>query len=616
MSETTADRIALLRKAKTLPDLIANRAKTAPDDEALRQYDRSKGEWVSTTFGELQERILEWHKAYAALKLERGSRVGILLPNGIDAACADQGALANALVPVPMHAIDTAGASAFILIDSQASVLVTNKLSRWQAIADTGIILPDLRHVILTEETSVPAPEGEIELHTLSDWLKMGEPLTEADLTEKPEPDDLGAIVYTSGTTGKPKGVMLTHRNVISNIQGVLKNLQPSGHETFLSFLPLSHTFERTTSYYLALGLGYTTAFNRSIANLQADFREIRPTVLMSVPRVYEMIYAKLQDGLAKKSKFVRYLFDWAVEVGWRRFCRENGLPVESSSRAWLDPFVAGFLDKKVGSQLRAVFGDRIHLYISGGAALSPAVARTFFALGVPIYQGYGMTETSPIISVNKVGHNHPNTVGPALPNIEVRLGEGDELQVRGPTVMKGYWNREEATKAIFTEDGWLRTGDVCTIYPDGNIRITGRIKEIIVTSTGEKVPPADLESAITSDRLFSQCMVVGDDRPFIAAVAVVNPDEFKTVCGELGLDPTKPESLQDPAFRKAALKRIKTSTAGSPNYGVPRQVHCTLDAWTIDNGLLTPTLKMKRNLIRQRYTAEINALYDTLVKR
>ena len=163
MSETTADRIALLRKAKTLPDLIANRAKTAPDDEALRQYDRSKGEWVSTTFGELQARILEWHKAYAALKLERGSRVGILLPNGIDAVCADQGALANALVPVPMHAIDTAGASAFILIDSQASVLVTNKLSRWQAIADTGVILPDLRHVVLTEETSVPAPEGEIE---------------------------------------------------------------------------------------------------------------------------------------------------------------------------------------------------------------------------------------------------------------------------------------------------------------------------------------------------------------------------------------------------------------------------------------------------------------------
>ena len=274
MSETTADRIALLRKAKTLPDLIANRAKTAPDDEALRQYDRSKGEWVSTTFGELQERILEWHKAYAALKLERGSRVGILLPNGIDAVCADQGALANALVPVPMHAIDTAGASAFILIDSQASVLVTNKLSRWQAIADTGIILPDLRHVILTEETSVPAPEGEIELHTLSDWLKMGEPLTEADLTEKPEPDDLGAIVYTSGTTGKPKGVMLTHRNFLTNVCDTPDCLTPIGGDIFLSFLPLSHTFERTLGYYLALGMGFIDTIrdypNRTLEEMRA----------------------------------------------------------------------------------------------------------------------------------------------------------------------------------------------------------------------------------------------------------------------------------------------------------------------------------------------------------
>ena len=529
---------------------------------------------------------------------EDGMHVAIFAENSPEWACAIYATWLRGGTVVPMDANLSAKEAAFILNDSDSSFVFTSRKNAelaMQAIALTG---------------------KNIGVCVLDDVEKPFNSRRDCEWKIECPAEALAFIVYTSGTTSNPKGVMLTHRNVISNIQGVLKNLQPSGHETFLSFLPLSHTFERTTSYYLALGLGYTTAFNRSIANLQADFREIRPTVLMSVPRVYEMIYAKLQDGLSKKSKFVRYLFDWAVEVGWRRFCRENGLPVESSSRAWLDPFVAGFLDKKVGSQLRVVFGDRIHLYISGGAALSPAVARTFFALGVPIYQGYGMTETSPIISVNKVGHNHPNTVGPALPNIEVRLGEGDELQVRGPTVMKGYWNREEATKAIFTEDGWLRTGDVCTIYPDGNIRITGRIKEIIVTSTGEKVPPADLESAITSDRLFSQCMVVGDDRPFIAAVAVVNPDEFKTVCGELGLDPAKPESLQDPAFRKAALKRIKTSTAGFPNYGVPRQVHCTLDAWTIDNGLLTPTLKMKRNLIRQRYTAEINALYDTLVKR
>lgn len=614
LADDGLERIKALDVLTTLPELLTHHLTVRPDDVAYKVYDNASKSWKDLTFKNVYDQVHAWRHAFAARsELVRGDRVAMLLPNCPEAVFFDLSALSNTLVPVPLHAIDTPKSSAFILNDSGAKVLVTNKLLKWKQIREAAET-PEIRLVVITDDKDCDDLEAPIPVMTKETFLKLGE--TSQLPKEAPKATDLAALVYTSGTTGNPKGVMLTHRNVISNIQGVLKNLQPSGHETFLSFLPLSHTFERTTSYYLALGLGYTTAFNRSIANLQADFREIRPTVLMSVPRVYEMIYAKLQDGLAKKSKFVRYLFDWAVEVGWRRFCRENGLPVESSSRAWLDPFVAGFLDKKVGSQLRAVFGDRIHLYISGGAALSPAVARTFFALGVPIYQGYGMTETSPIISVNKVGHNHPNTVGPALPNIEVRLGEGDELQVRGPTVMKGYWNREEATKAIFTEDGWLRTGDVCTIYPDGNIRITGRIKEIIVTSTGEKVPPADLESAITSDRLFSQCMVVGDDRPFIAAVAVVNPDEFKTVCGELGLDPTKPESLQDPASRKVALKRIKTATAGFPNYGVPRQVHCTLDAWTIDNGLLTPTLKMKRNLIRQRYTAEINALYDTLVKR
>ena len=497
LADDGLERIKALDVLTTLPELLTHHLTVRPDDVAYKVYDNASKSWKDLTFKNVYDQVHAWRHAFAARsELVRGDRVAMLLPNCPEAVFFDLSALSNTLVPVPLHAIDTPKSSAFILNDSGAKVLVTNKLLKWKQIREAAET-PEIRLVVITDDKDCDDLEAPIPVMTKETFLKLGE--TSQLPKEAPKATDLAALVYTSGTTGNPKGVMLTHRNVISNIQGVLKNLQPSGHETFLSFLPLSHTFERTTSYYLALGLGYTTAFNRSIANLQADFREIRPTVLMSVPRVYEMIYAKLQDGLAKKSKFVRYLFDWAVEVGWRRFCRENGLPVESSSRAWLDPFVADFLDKKVGSQLRAVFGDRIHLYISGGAALSPAVARTFFALGVPIYQGYGMTETSPIISVNKVGHNHPNTVGPALPNIEVRLGEGDELQVRGPTVMKGYWNREEATKAIFTEDGWLRTGDVCTIYPDGNIRITGRIKEIIVTSTGEKVPPADLESAITA---------------------------------------------------------------------------------------------------------------------
>ena len=599
-----------LENFTTLPQLLVNSVERYGEREALRQFDKETKSWHSLSYAQLMVRVMEWRRAYAAMNLERGTRIGILMPNSIDHACADQAALANGLVPVPLHAIDTPGASAFILSDSRAKVLVTNKLTRWKQIKAAGGDLQDLTAVIITED-EVDDETGMV--RGLSEWLAAGTHVVE--LPEGPKEDDLAGIVYTSGTTGRPKGVMLTHGNIVSNVKATLECVFPQVGDIFLSFLPLSHTFERTAGYYLALATGCTIAYNRSVLLLADDLKTIRPTVIISVPRVYERIFARVHDKLKKSRPAARYLFDWAVEIGWRDFCRRNHLPVEHTGRAWLDGLMRPLV-RKVSSTLLDQFGGRLRIAISGGAALSSKVARTFCGLGLPIIQGYGMTEASPIIAGNNRTLNQPNTVGKPFNNVEVRLGEGDEIQIKGPSITHGYWNRPDATADAFTEDGWFRTGDVGGFNELGLLSIKGRIKEIIVTSTGEKVPPADLESAITSDRLFSQCMVVGDDRPFIAAVAVVNPDEFKTVCGELGLDPTKPESLQDPAFRKAALKRIKTSTAGFPNYGVPRQVHCTLDAWTIDNGLLTPTLKMKRNLIRQRYTAEINALYDTLVKR
>mgnify|MGYP000847746671 FL=1 len=605
------ERIKALDLLTTLPELLTHHLDKRPDDTVYKQWDASTKSWRDISFKETFDEVLRWRHAFAGLGLARGARVAMLLPNCVDAVYFDQAALSNALVPVPLHAIDTPKSSAYILNDSGAEVLVTNKKLKWKGIREAAET-PNLKLVVVTDDADADDETGPIPVLSLATWLER---TPRAPLPEGPKATDLACLVYTSGTTGNPKGVMLTHRNILSNVRGVLRSLHPGEHETLLSFLPLSHTFERTTSYYLALGLGYTTAFNRSIATLSEDLKTIRPTVLMSVPRVYEMIYGKLRDGLAKKPAYVRYLFDWAVEVGWRRFCRQNGLPVEPSGRAWLDPFVAGFLDRKIGKTLRAVFGDRIHLYISGGAALSTPVAKVFLALGVNIFQGYGMTETSPIIAVNREGSNHPNTVGPALENLEVRLGEGGELQVRGPSVMQGYWNRDDATRAIFTEDGWLKTGDVAEIYSDGHIRITGRIKEIIVTSTGEKVPPSDLEAAIETDRLFAQTMVVGDDKPYIAALAVVHPDAFKELCDELGLDPEDDASLDAKPVRQAALKRIKLATSGFPNYGVPRQVKLLRDAWTIDNGLLTPTLKLKRNIIRQRYVDEIDALYDLVAK-
>ena len=280
---------------------------------------------------------------------------------------------------------------------------------------------------------------------------------------------------------------------------------------------------------------------------------------------------------------------------------------------ALLDPLFAGFLDKKVGAGIRSVFGGRPHIFIAGGAAFNPQVSKTFLGLGVNIMQGYGMTETSPIIAVNKEGFNHPATVGVALPNVEIRLGENDELQVRGPSVMLGYWNRPADTKAVFTDDGWLKTGDQADIYADGHVRIKGRIKEIIVTSTGEKVPPADLEQALENDHLISQAMVFGENKPFIGALVVLNPERWKELATELKLNADDPASLNDRAARQAVLKRVKAAAARFPNYAVPRSVKLMLEPWTIDNGLLTPTLKLKRGPIKARFADAIDAVYGEI---
>ncbi len=596
----------------TLPELLNRSIETYADREALRQYDRKANLWKSVSYRELGDEVARWRHAWQASGFARGDRVAILMPNGVDTVCADQGALANGLVPVPLHAIDTPGACAFILIDSQATALVTNKVARWRQILNTGVDLPDLRLVIVTD----PDPHEEIQSHepveivTLEDWLAR-EAQTE-ELPAGPLEDDLAGIVYTSGTTGRPKGVMLTHKNIVSNVKATLECVSPRDGDIFLSFLPLSHTFERSAGYYLPLATGCTIVYNRSILLLAEDLKTVRPTVIISVPRVYERIYARVQNTLAKASAAVRYLFDWAVEVGWRDFCKKNCMPVERSGRAWLDGFVRGFLMRKVASTLLSQFGGRLRIAISGGAALNPKIARTFCGLGLPIIQGYGMTETSPIIAGNSVEFNQPDTVGKPFNNLDVRLGEGGEIQVRGPSVMKGYWRRPDDTATAFTKDGWLRTGDVGEFTPEGLLKIKGRIKEIIVTSTGEKVPPADLESAIETDPLFSQTLILGEGRPYISLIAVVDPAEWQRLTDSLGLEPTGEASLASPAAKSAALKRAKAAAANFPNYALPRAIVLTKDPWTIENGLLTPTLKLKRGPLNQRFKKEIEQLYAT----
>lgn len=443
----------------------------------------------------------------------------------------------------------------------------------------------------------------------LSEWLAAGTHVVE--LPEGPKEDDLAGIVYTSGTTGRPKGVMLTHGNIVSNVKATLECVFPQVGDIFLSFLPLSHTFERTAGYYLALATGCTIAYNRSVLLLADDLKTIRPTVIISVPRVYERIFARVHDKLKKSRPAARYLFDWAVEIGWRDFCRRNHLPVEHTGRAWLDGLMRPLV-RKVSSTLLDQFGGRLRIAISGGAALSSKVARTFCGLGLPIIQGYGMTEASPIIAGNNRTLNQPNTVGKPFNNVEVRLGEGDEIQIKGPSITHGYWNRPDATADAFTEDGWFRTGDVGGFNELGLLSIKGRIKEIIVTSTGEKVPPADLEAAIETDPLFSQCYVIGENRPYLSLITVVNPDEWASFAKSCGVDPADPASLDNPSVKTAALKRAKTAAGEFPHYALPRAVVLTQEPWTIENGLITPTLKLKRGPLSKKFANVIAQLYAT----
>jgi len=603
--------LADLASVSTLPQLLAYRAAATPHAEAYRAYDNAAQAWASLTWTQARERVGLWTRALAAMGLPTGARVAILLPNGLDAMSIDQATLAHACVPVPLHAIDNPGSIAYILSDCEASLLVLEDAQQWQRIQAVGTPLPQLRAVVLTQPGASSDASAPVPVVTLADWL--GKAAKHPPMQTPPCAADLAAIVYTSGTTGKPKGVMLTHRNVVSDVKAVLQRIQPTVEDVFLSFLPLSHTFERTAGYYLPMAAGSCVAYARSVALLSEDLRTVRPTVLISVPRIYERVHAKVLERLAS-SRIKTGLFEAAVAVGWRRFSLVHGLPTptaedERAAGAWAKlPWIV--LEPLVARPLLEQFGGRVRVAVSGGAPLSPAIARCFLGLGLPLLQGYGMTETAPVVSVNTPKDNRPTSVGRALPGVEVRIGENRELQVRGPIVMKGYWNRPEDTARILSSDGWLGTGDQAEII-DGRIHIRGRIKEIIVTSTGEKVPPADLELAIMADPLFEQAFVVGENLPFIACVAVLHREEWQRLARELGLDAKDPASVNHPSVHKAALERIAQQTASFARYAVPRAVHFTLEPWTIENTFMTPTLKLKRSNLMAHFAAAIAAMYQ-----
>jgi long-chain acyl-CoA synthetase len=591
-------------KPATLPELLAMRVQATPSGEAYRQFDETSGRWVSYSWSEVGQRGQEWRRALHAERLPSGARIALLVPGGIAHVCMDQAALALGFVPVPMHVIDQPESLIYVLADSGASLLFVDSCSRWSLLERFTSRLPNLKRVVCLSGEA-PSPAGIA--RTLTQWLRVASDREAQGDMPSPsiDSDALAAIVYTSGTTGRPKGVMLSHRNVVSNVYAVLATVPVFGRDVFLSFLPLSHTFERTVGYYLPMAVGATVVFARSIPLLMADLATVRPTALVSVPRIYERVYARLRANLDSRP-VGRVLFGLAVSVRERQF--ESGAWKVRLSGAFVRALWP-LLDRVVGARVRARFGGRLRVAVSGGAPIPRLVSRTLLAVGVPLLQGYGLTEASPVVACNTPADNHPDSVGRALPGIEVKIGAQDELLVRGPSVMVGYWKRPEETGRVLEPDGWLHTGDQARL-DDGRIVLEGRLKDIIVTSTGEKIAPVDLESAILADPVFEQVMVIGEGKPYIAALVVLNRDGWGKQVARLGLRAEDTAGLRSPSARAWALKRIADAIRGFPAYATPRAVCLSLDPWTVDSGLITPTLKPKRPAIAARFAVEIAELY------
>ena len=582
----------------TISDVFALRCRTSPNAPAYRQFDSGSKEWVGVNWREVGDRVARMREGFRRAALQPGERVAVMLKNSIHWVVADQGAFAHGLVTVPLFVDDRPDNVAFILNDANVKLILIDGEDHWKRLKTVREQLGSLQR-ILTVKPVVDADEPRLTL--LADWLPAA-----ADNFDRPavKGSDLATIVYTSGTTGKPKGVMLSHRNILSNVQSGLAVYDVFADDVFLSFLPLSHMFERTADYYLNVVSGASVVFSRSIPQLAEDFRIVQPTIIFSVPRIYERFLAAINDQLRKSSPIKRQLFDLAVDVGWDRFEYQNGRgPWKVSFLLW------PVLKKLVADKLLSRFGGKLRFAVAGGAALSPSVSKVFVGLGLPICQGYGLTEASPLLAVNLLDRNEPSSVGPVVPGVQTRIGDNGVLFARGPNIMMGYWNNPEATRAVLSEDGWLNTGDQVRIDEHGFIHITGRIKEIIVMGNGEKVPPVDMEMAIQLDPLFEQVLVYGEAKPYLSAIVVLNDEEWGRVATDAKLDP-KLEGEGKAMTEKFLVQRICKQIKGFPGYALVRKVAVAREKWTIDNGLITPTLKLKRNAIFKKYANAIDDMY------
>ena len=521
--------------------------------------------WRDVTAGELAAQIGRWQAAFRREGYAPGERIALCVRNGISWVAIDIAALGLGLVVVPLYVDDNADNAAWCAGTAEARLLIVENSRLAAALRSVAaatlpplcVLRPDPDEPGARAESFLPVAGGEVDVREYAD-------------------DTLATICFTSGTAGRPKGVMLSHGNIMANVRQCQATHMARADDRFLSILPLSHMFERTGGYYLPLSLGAVVVYSRGTPQIAEDLASQRPTVMFAVPRIFDRFYARIAQALAE-SPVKKWMFD---------ACAAGGARIAAKQGTLADRALLPALRALVARPILARMGGRLRFAVVGGAALDPGLARTFMGLGLPLLQGYGMTEASPVIAVNREADNVPESVGPPLPGIEVKVADNGELLARGPNVMLGYWRNEEATRAAIDTEGWLHTGDLAEIRA-GKIVIRGRAKDIFVMSNGEKLPPQDVELAILHDSVFEQVMLIGDGRPYVALLAVTREADEKTL-----------------------VKRANARLTSFPRWARVRHVIATPEAWSVENGLLTPTLKLKRPLLIARFKERIEEAY------
>ena len=569
---------------------------------------KTGGAYKPISHKEVAERVRHAARGLSYLGVRRGDRVAILSENRPEWAIADFACLTAGMTDVPIYPTLPSDQIGYILKDSGASAIFVSNKEQAEKIREIRSTLPALKSVIGFDD--IPGLTNlsiaELEKHgTQGENKDTIRTYQEDALTTKP--DDLATLIYTSGTTGEPKGVMLTHDNIFSNVAAARTKIPFEGDDTALSFLPLSHIFERMGGHYLMFATGTSIAYAESIDTVPVNLGEVKPTIVLSVPRLYEKMYARILETALTGGFLKKKIFFWARGVA-ERWANEKLAGREPGGLLARQYAIA---QKLVFSKLKARTGGRLRYFVSGGAPLSPEINKFFYAAGLVILEGYGLTETSPVICVNTPENFRIGTVGKPIDGVEIKIALDGEILTRGPHVMKGYYNKPDATRESINPDGWFHTGDI-GVLRDDFLAITDRKKDIIVTAGGKNIAPQPLENKVKTNKYVAQAVMLGDKRKFPSMLIVPNFDQLEKWAMKRNIMWTdRAQLLRMPTIQAKMEKEVNKELEGAAHYEIPKKIGLLEHDFSIERGELTPTQKVKRRAIDKHYKELIDSLYD-----